>query len=223
MKPQNLLRITLELALIPLGTYIGAAVLLGHIPANADWRAPGAPESGTVTIFVQTNGLHTGIVVPTVANGIDWRNRIRSSDLPHPGGMGRWLAFGWGDRAFYIDTPTWRQVRLLTIVRALTGTGPTVLHVDHLDSFTADASWRPLKLRRAEYRRLTAFVAATFATGHDVTPGYTSRDVFYAGRGHYSALRTCNVWTGDALRTAGVRVGVWTPFASDVMRWVPAP
>jgi hypothetical protein len=151
MKPQNLLRITLELALIPLGTYIGAAVLLGHIPANADWRAPGAPESGTVTIFVQTNGLHTGIVVPTVANGIDWRNRIRSSDLPHPGGMGRWLAFGWGDRAFYIDTPTWRQVRLLTIVRALIGTGPTVLHVDHLDSFTADASWRPLKLRRASH------------------------------------------------------------------------
>ncbi len=223
MKSQNLLRITLELVLIPLGTYLGAAVVLGHVPANAAWHAPPASASGTVTIYVQTNGLHTGIVMPAVANGIDWRRRIRSSDLPDPSGMGTWLAFGWGDRAFYIDTPTWRQARLSTIARALTSTGPAVIHVDHLDPFVADESWRPLKLGPAEYRRLTAFVAATFADGRDVTPGYTPRDVFYAARGHYSALRTCNVWTGDALRTAGVHMGVWTPFASDVMRWVPAP
>ena len=56
-----------------------------------------------------------------------------------------------------------------------------------------------------------------------MSAGYTPRDVFYAATGHYGALRTCNVWTGEALRHAGVRMGRWTPFESDVMRWIPVP
>ena len=107
--------------------------------------------------------------------------------------------------------------------RVLTGSGATVMHVDHLDPFVTDENWRPLRLRPAEYRRLAAYVAATFAAKRQVTAGYTPRDVFHAATGHYSALRTCNVWTGEALRHAGVRIGRWTPFESDVMRWIPVP
>lgn len=203
--------------LIPLGIYLAAAAILGHIPANAGWREP---TTGT-TIFIQTNGVHTGIVMPVAAQGIDWRDRVPASDLPDPRGAGQWLAFGWGDRGFYIDTPTWRQARLSTIVTALTGSGSTVMHVDHLDPFAPDENWRPLRLRPDEYRRLASFIAATFAEKQQVAPGYTARDVFYPARGHYSALRTCNVWTGNALRHAGIRTGMWTPFSGDVMRWVP--
>jgi uncharacterized protein (TIGR02117 family) len=205
--------------LVPIGLYLAAIVILGRVPTNNAWTEP----AQGVTIFVQTNGVHTGIVMPAVAGGIDWRDRVKASDLPDPRGAGAWLAFGWGDRGFYIDTPTWRQARFSTIVRALTGSGDTVMHVDHLDPFAADANWRQLRLRPAEYRRLAEFIAATFDDGRQVTTGYTPRDVFYAARGHYSALRTCNVWTGDALRHAGVRTGQWTPFADDVMRWVPLP
>ncbi len=219
MRPQNIVRMVAAFILIPLGIYLAAAAILGHVAANADWREPAA---GT-TIFVQTNGVHTGIVMPVAAQGIDWRDRVRASDLPDPRSAGQWLAFGWGDRGFYIDTPTWRQARLSTIVTALTGSGATVMHVDHLDPFVPDENWRPLRLRPAEYRRLAAYVAATFAAKRQVTAGYTPRDVFYAATGHYSALRTCNVWTGEALRHAGVRMGRWTPFESDVMRWMPVP
>jgi uncharacterized protein (TIGR02117 family) len=209
--------------LIPFGLYLAAVVVLGHIPANADWREPDAGVAGAITIFVQTNGVHTGIVVPAVAQGVDWRARAPATDLPDPHGAGTWLAFGWGDRGFYLDTPTWRQARVSTIARALTGGGATVMHVDHLDPFAADENWRPVRLRPEEYRRLAAFVAATFAENRGVTRGYTPRDVFYTARGHYSALRTCNVWTGEALRHAGIRMGSWTPFAGDVMRWIPEP
>jgi uncharacterized protein (TIGR02117 family) len=219
MKPQNMFRMIAAFLLIPLGLYLGSAAILGHVPANADWREPAAG----ITIYIQTNGTHTGIVMPAAAQGIDWRDRVRASDLPDPHGAGQWLAFGWGDRGFYIDTPTWRQARLSTIVRALTGGGPTVMHVDHLDPFAADENWRPILLRPAEYRRLAAFIAETFADEHQFTPGYTPRDIFYPAKGHYSALRTCNVWTGEALRHAGVRMGRWTPFSDDVMRWVPLP
>lgn len=219
MTPQNIFRIVAAFVLFPLGIYLAAAAILGHIAANADWREPMA---GT-TIFIQTNGIHTGIVMPVAAQGIDWRDRVRASDLPDPRGAGQWLAFGWGDRGFYIDAPTWRQARLSTIATALTGSGATVMHVDHLGAFAADENWRPLRLRPAEYRRLAAFIAATFADGHRVTPGHTPRVVFYPATGRYSALRTCNAWPLEALRHAGIRMGKWTPFEADVMRWVSFP
>jgi hypothetical protein len=74
-------------------------------------------------------------------------------------------------------------------------------------------------LSEAEYRRLAGFIAATIRPGGRSYPGYDAYDAFYDARGHYSAVATCNAWTGDALRFAGVRVGWWTPFPATVMWW----
>lgn len=199
MKPQSLLRIVLSIVLIPLGLYLAAAAILGHIPANRDWAEP---KTG-ITIFIQTNGVHTGIVLPAG---------------PH-----KWRAFGWGDRDFYLNTPRWQDIRPGTAVAALVGSGDTLVHVDDLDDFLPDENWRPLRLRADEYARLRAYIAATLKPGGKPIPGYTARDRFYPARGRYSALVTCNVWTGRALKAAGVRTGIWTPFSGDVMRWVPRP
>jgi uncharacterized protein (TIGR02117 family) len=183
--------------LVPVGFYLLAALVLARMPVNADWREP---ETG-ITIFVQSNGVHTGIVLPA--------------------GPQRWKAFGWGDRDFYLNTPRWQDMRPGTAISALVGSGDTLVHVDELGDFVADANWRPLRLRPEEHRRLRGFIAATLAPGGTAVPGYTPNDRFYPARGRYSAFVTCNVWTSRALASAGVRTGIWTPFASDVMRWVP--
>ncbi|UVO52770.1 DUF2459 domain-containing protein [Sphingomonas sp. SUN039] len=198
MKPQKLIRIAPTFVLIPVGLYLAAAAILAHIPANANWREP---ATGT-TIFIQTNGVHTGIVLPA--------------------GPGKWRAFGWGDRDFYLNTPRWQDIRPGTALSALVGSGDTLVHVDELGDFLPDENWRPIRLRAHEYARLHAYIAATVRLGPAI-PGYTPTDRFYPARGRYSALNTCNVWTGGALKAAGVRTGIWTPFAGDVMRWVPWP
>lgn len=195
---KSALRVFALSLLIPLGTYLLAALVLARIPANPDWREP---ETG-ITIFVQSNEIHTGIVLPA--------------------GLGKWRAYGWGDRDFYRSTPRWQDMRPATVLSALVGSGSTVVHVDELGDFIADENWRPMRLRAAEYARLRAYIAATVRPGAS-EPGYTQYDRFYPARGHYSALNTCNVWTGEALKAAGVRTGIWTPFAGDVMRWVPKP
>ncbi|MEP6785974.1 MAG: DUF2459 domain-containing protein [Sphingomonadales bacterium] len=195
----RILRFLALVVLIPIGLYLAAAAILGHSPANTDWREPDAG----ITIFVQSNGVHTGIVLPA--------------------GPGKWRAYGWGDRDFYLDTPRWQDMRPGTVIAALIESGRTVMHVDDLDDFAPDEYWRPLRLRPHEYARLRENIAATFEPGGKPIPGYTPRDRFYPARGGYSALTTCNVWTGRALKAAGVQIGIWTPFASDVMRWVPKP
>ncbi len=217
MPPQS--RRLIALLLAPLGLYFAAAGALSHLPVNAKWREP----ADGVTIYLASNGVHTGIVVPAVAVGIDWRGRVRPSDLPDPASAGQWLLFGWGDRDFYRNTPTWADVRPGTALSALIGSGRTLVHVAHFDDFYADADMRPLRLTFDEYARLARYIEGSFAEAAEAAPGYGARDVFYTGRGQYSALRTCNVWTGDALKAAGVRTALWSPFSDGIMRWADVP
>jgi hypothetical protein len=40
--------------------------------------------------------------------------------------------FGWGDRDFYLNTPTWTDMNPLRSLGALVGRGRTVVHVSHI-------------------------------------------------------------------------------------------
>lgn len=195
--------------------YLLAGTLGALIPRNAAWRPPGHG----VTIWVEDNGIHTGLVLPKQAAGIDWRGHFPATDLPDPRfGAYDHVAIGWGERNFYLGTPTWRDVDPSTVLGAAFGSDATLLHVEHVARPVADAHVRPIVLRPDEYRRLAALIRARRGDGAPL-PGYARYDVFYPATGHYDAVRTCNAWTGDTLATAGVRVGWWTPFASSVMQW----
>ena len=107
--------------------------------------------------------------------------------------------------------------------RAAFGTGEALVHVEHVQDPGVDADTRRIVLRPDEYSRLAAFIAARFRRdGQERTlpiagSGYRSNDVFYEADGGYSAILTCNEWTGRALRRAGVRTGLWTPLEQSIM------
>lgn len=199
-------------ALLPL-LYLAAGAVGGAIPRNPTWHE----ADGGVTIYVATNGIHTGLVLPTRAAGVDWSPLIRPEHIRDSRYTGRWLWFGWGERDFYINTPTWRQLSPQTVAHALTGSDATLMHVDHLLEPWSDA--RPVRLSPDQYRRLTMSIRNSFQPNPQPIAGYDVADVFYPARGHYDAVRTCNWWTGRMLGEAGVRVGVWTPFSATVMQW----
>ena len=199
--------------------YLGAALVGSLAPANPGWRE----TPGGVTIYVETNGRHTGIVVPVAAAGIDLSLTFRPTDLADANRAGNWLAFGWGERNFYLETATWADLRPKTALFALIGSARTLLHVDHLDRPSPGSDQRPVRISVAEYRRLIAGVLASVAPGPDKRPvaieGYGDRDLFYEARGSYSLFHTCNSWTATTLAQAGIKAPLWTPFSGGVMRW----
>ncbi|MFD1786744.1 TIGR02117 family protein [Sphingomonas floccifaciens] len=206
-------RLLLAVPLIVIALWAAAAAVGSLWPVNGDWR----PADAGVRIYVIDNGIHTGIVVPAAG----WDDIVRPGDFRDPRYAGHgWRSFGWGDRAFYIETPTWRDVRVGTVLRAALGSERTVMHVDALAEPRTGPDVRSIVLRPDEFARLSAFIRASFAQGGAI-PGYGPDDVFYPARGRYSAIRTCNAWTGEALRYAGVRIGAWTPTSGGVMRWLP--
>ena len=200
--------------------YAAAGMVGGAIPSNTGWTEP---EEG-VRIYVESNGVHTGLIVPVAAAGVDWRDLVRPEDLADPRYAGlSHLSFGWGERTFYLETPTWADLKTRTILAAAVGSTRTLMHVDHLPEPRPADDTRAITLRPEEYRRLAAFIRGTFRMEHGHRPahlpGYSTYDNFYEARGRYSAIETCNAWTGDALRHAGVRIGAWTPFPVTVLGW----
>lgn len=215
----RILRAALGWPALALGLYMLAAWIGSSIPRNAGWTEP----ADGVEILVETNGVHTAIVMPAVTAQKDWRGAFPLSDITAPGRAYTHVSVSWGEHAVYLETPTWADLSPLTVLRIVTVGGDGVLHAAHYVRPAPDATIRPLRLRPAEYARLVRWIEAHAPdpARRKRYPGYGDDDVFYDAPGRYTPIRTCNQWTGDALAAAGVKIGRWTPMPGGVMKWVP--
>jgi uncharacterized protein (TIGR02117 family) len=214
-------RLILALIAAPL-IYVGTLLLLGLLPVNAGWRE--ADEG--IVVFVNTNGVHTGIGMPMVTEIMDWRPYVPAAHLRRPVAAD-YVFIGYGHRDFYLNTPSWAELSLSTAANAAFGLGPTLVHVDHVAGPGESSEQKALTLSPDEYRRLVDFISPRFRLGTDgrtlpvLGRGYGDHDMFYEAEGGYSFWLTCNEWTGRALRAAGVRMGFWTPVEQSVMWRLP--
>lgn len=190
------------------------------IPRNRDWTEP---DHG-VSIMVETNGIHTAIVMPLVTPYKDWRADFPTADVRGPPRPYTHVSVSWGEREVFLDTPGWKDLSLLTAFRAATG-GDGLLHVAHYVRPAPSATARTVRLRPEEYGRLVAAIEAQVLppAQRRSYAGYENWDVFYSAPGRYHLGNTCNQWISDTLAAAGIKTGLWTPFAGGVMKWVPHP
>lgn len=227
--PRRVLRWTL-LALAAfvggVALYVGTAFVLGRVPVNESWRS----TPGGHVVYVLSNGVHADIVLPAVVGERDLRD-----DYPLASGerWADWVAFGWGDRGFYLETPTWADLRASTALRATFLPTPTLMHVSHYygelqesercvrlevgdaelaallawceHSFRRDAAGRPLRLEGA---------------GYPPREGYLPYNEFFEATGSYHLFYTCNDWVARGLASAGIRAPLWSPFDGAILRQV---
>ena len=78
--------LTIVLALPAL--YLAAALAGSLIPLNRSWSEPG---EGT-TVYLATNGIHTDIIMPVRAQGLDWAPLVPRSDFAAPDPAAKWIA-----------------------------------------------------------------------------------------------------------------------------------
>lgn len=171
----------------------------------------------TRTVWVGSNGWHTGIIVDMQA--------IPAGMLPQKAGFAteRYLEMGWGDAGFY-------QAQEITTTLALDALLRPTPSAVHLAGFSAEpaAYFRHsevLRLRVSEqgFHRLLRFMEASIgpmpSPAITRTEGLYGNSRFRAGVGEYSALRTCNHWAAEALREAGVPVTPWYAATSAALMW----
>ncbi|MCO6045083.1 DUF2459 domain-containing protein [Aeoliella sp. ICT_H6.2] len=221
----RIVRRTLHLALVVVLAFTGA-VLIGLIPVNRDFKSP---DDG-IDIVVCIGSAHSEIIVPIITDVHDWGPWFSASEFPNRDGFETHVSFGWGDREFFLHTPTWDDVRADLTARSMFLPTDTVMHVEMMDLPAENEIYRYVTIDRAGYKRMVEFIQSYFVLDGSsqaddfhprVLPGehYPNRaDAFYEAQGTYSLLYTCNAWTGDALQTAGVRTGGWTPFPMGILQ-----
>jgi uncharacterized protein (TIGR02117 family) len=219
MRERNSWRVVgraLGVLLAALWLYGAAGALVALVPAPV--AAAAGPRD--IAVWVEDNGIHTGIVFPKALLDADLVARFAASDLRDPAYAGHdYLAIGWGDRAFFVETPRWRDVRPSTVLAAAVGSDETVLHVEHVARPVESNNVARVMLDAEGFASLMVYLRTSLREG-EALAGYEAHDAFYPATGRYSAIVTCNEWTGEALRRAGVPMGAWTPFSGGVMRWL---
>lgn len=188
------------------GLLVAVAVAAGCATGIA--AGPGAPPAATGderTLYVVRHGWHTGIVV----RAADVPERAWPARRDFPGAD--YLEVGWGDRAYYqaSDPGVWLALR------ALLWPTPGVLHVvafaGPVERHFATAEIVELRVTSDGFARLVDAIGASHeldASGAPIALGKglygTSR--FYASREAFHLFKTCNVWTAQVLREAGLPV-----------------
>lgn len=186
------------------------------VPRPLNPRAETSLGGETAEILLLANPIHTDIALP-----VDDEVRAAFADLV-PGGLPldmpgvEYLIIGWGGRSFYIETPTWGDIRPLPVFRALT-VDRSVLHASVAGPIDLQhPSVRKLAITEEGRRRMITEIRGSFVREDGMpaaVPGaaYSLDDAFFEARGAFNALVGCNTWTAAMLRSAGIRTGWWTP------------
>jgi uncharacterized protein (TIGR02117 family) len=200
--------------------YAMAILLLGSIPVNSSF----AQSPGGVEIMVIDNGIHTDLVLPAKSKIIDWRKYLHPSDYAGADTNFAFVAFGWGNRRFYMETPEWSDLKLDVALTSALGFGRSAMHVYYLPKrLNPGKTQVPLRLSEEQYGKLVQHILNTFQQNENGSfllikgKGYTSTDNFYEAHGRFSIFKTCNSWTNGTLKATGVETVFWAPIPHLMM------
>lgn len=179
--------------------------------------------SNDVTIYILTNGVHTDIVVPVKNKQMDWSKKIKYTDMVEVDSTYNYLGLGWGDRAFYLNTPTWSDLKVSIAFKAVFGLGDAAIHATYHKNLTESNTCIKLEISNEQYYRLINFIKNSFETDSQgcfinikTDTNYGKTDAFYEAVGSFSMFYTCNTWANNALKAAGQKSVFWTPFNTGI-------
>jgi len=181
------------------------------------WSDGAEPADGPIILAILANPYHSDLLMPAA----DWRPYL---DIPDDA---RSVAFGWGDRTFYLETPTIADFKLTNALTALRGSDEAVMHVGWFSLPFSGPDVHVLRVTEEQKEKLLTYLRAAFLEGADGRPqrldhaGYGEADAFYRARGHWSPIVTCNEFLARGLRAAGIRTGIWSPFTNGLTTHLP--
>ncbi|MEG4106721.1 TIGR02117 family protein [Microcoleus sp. S13_C5] len=177
----------------------------------------------TISLYISKEGIHTEIIVPVKNEYFDWNQFLPLTEIGRDVTFDyKYLSFGWGDRAFMLETPTSGSINPVTAFKALFLPTPSTVHVQSYRSVPQSIETKCVKISSKNYIKMVNYIKKSFqldAAGNKIkiSYGYDNSDSFYESKGSYSILRTCNDWTAEALQKADVNTPLWSTFSSAIM------
>ena len=203
-------RIIVALVIIISG-YLLIALILSVISTNPEKLNCAKDQQ----IFISSNGVHLDIILLK-----EDLNEILLQELQISKNV-KYVSIGWGDKGFYLETPTWSDLKFTTAAKAMFLNSETAMHITNYQRVYDD--WVKVSLCDEQLEILSSYIIASFERNQEgkiveiKNAGYTPYDKFYEAKGSYSCIQTCNNWVNDGLKAAKIETSIWSPFDKGIL------
>lgn len=204
-----------------IGTVLGVVILYlisGYLLPFIEVSAKDDGQKKEIPVYIYTNGVHTDIVMPVKNDMQDWSTKIPFSNIKSKKTDYQYIGIGWGDKGFYLDTPTWADLKFSTAFKAAFWLSESAMHCTYYREMKEAEDCKKIMISRSQYQKLIEFVEDKFDADQNgkfilipTNAVYGNNDAFYDAKGKYSFLYTCNTWANDALKAAEQKAAFWTP------------
>lgn len=138
--------------------YLLAALALGLLPSNRDWR----PPSSGIPIYLDSNGVHTSLIMPVKSDAMDWTTAFPPEHIRRTDRYAHspYISIGWGSKVFFLTIQNWEDLSVGKALAAL-AFDQSVLHVEYLPQPREGQDTRRILVSPEQYRRLVDFIRAS--------------------------------------------------------------
>ena len=166
-------------------------------------------------IYITTNGIHLDIIISKAYLNNQIQQELQIDEKV------KYASFGWGDKGFYLETPTWEDLKLKTAIKALFLKSETAMHLTTYNQ--KYDSWLIQPVCDSQLETLIDYINNSFERDDEgkiieiKDPGYTEYDKFYEAIGNYNCIQTCNEWVNEGFKKAEIKTSIWSPFDNGVL------
>lgn len=221
------LQIIIKSTLWFFGSIIGFFTIYGIIAFFASRvTVEGRNDKGEkIQIYLMQSGVHTDFLVPVKNNEIDWTKFFPRENTKLNDTNTRYLAIGWGDKNFYMNTPEWSDLTFKTAVFCMTGLGKSAIHSTYYYDVPKDKPTVQLTLSKKQYENLIRYVQNTLVLTKTqqsfcITPTnkkvVSDNDAYYEAHMRYHLFHTCNTWINNGLKASQKKACLWTPTSGGI-------
>lgn len=198
--------------------YVLITLIFSIIPVNKK-----VDNESNIDIYIHTNGVHTDIVLPIKFDTIDWSKKVKYSDTKGNDTTMKYISFGWGDRGFYLETPTWADLKFSIAFNAAFGLGKSAMHVTYYKDIYKSSDTRKINISKRQLYLINKYIEDSFVKNEKggfinikTDMVYGKDDAFYEAIGRYWLFKTCNTWTNTGLKTCEQKACLWTPIDKGI-------
>lgn len=180
-------------------------------------------ENKDITIYISTNGMHTDIVMPIKNEIFNWENDIKYENISSKNNQFKYIAIGWGDKGFYLNTPEWKDLKASVAFKAAFGLSSSAIHATFYQTMAENKECIKIMISKNQYKELVNYIQSYFIRDSNgsvifipTKAVYGEDDAFYEARRKYTIFFTCNTWANNALKKCGQKACFWTPFQQGI-------
>ena len=101
-------------------------------------------------VYLRSNGVHVDFVLPYSSLSPELKK------LNEPSDIASYISFGWGDKNFYLNTPTWSDLTLKTTLKALFWKSETLIHLTRYSQ--TESTWKKIPISMQQEKLLVNYI-----------------------------------------------------------------